>query len=91
MEARVDVHTHGLPKDFPRLGEKYAGDWPELVSTGECTADIKLGGRHFRAVDDRCWNIARRLEDMDHDNVETQVISPIPVTFSYGLPADGAA
>ncbi|NMH97331.1 amidohydrolase family protein [Pseudonocardia acidicola] len=86
---RIDIHTHGLPPRLPRLAQRYAGAWPELVSTGPCTADITLGGNFFRAVDDRCWNPERRLADMAAEGVARQVISPIPVTFSYGLDATG--
>lgn len=87
---RIDVHTHGLPRPFPRFAERYGGSWPELVDTGPCTADIVLGGAHFRSIDDQCWDTARRLAAMDQDGVDLQVISPIPVTLGYQLPADGA-
>jgi aminocarboxymuconate-semialdehyde decarboxylase len=87
----VDVHTHGLPRDFPNFGRRLGGSWPELVETGPCTANILLGGRHFRSITDHCWDPARRLADMDADGVSMQVISPIPITVSYGLDADGVA
>jgi aminocarboxymuconate-semialdehyde decarboxylase len=87
----VDVHTHGLPRDLPNFGRRYGGSWPELVDTGPCTADILLSGRRFRSITDHCWDPARRLEDMDTDGVSMQVVSPIPITFSYGLSADGVA
>jgi aminocarboxymuconate-semialdehyde decarboxylase len=89
--GRIDVHTHVIPPALPRLAERYTGSWPELVATGPCTADLLLGGDFFRALDDRCWNAGRRMEEMDAEGVARQVVSPIPVTFSYALPADGAA
>jgi len=88
---RIDLHTHGLPREMPAFGRRYAGAWPELVGTGPCTADLMLGDRHFRSLDDRCWDPDRRLADMDADGVSLQVVSPIPVMFSYGLPAEGVA
>jgi aminocarboxymuconate-semialdehyde decarboxylase len=88
---RIDLHTHGLPRDLPALGRRYAGAWPELVATGACSADLMIGDRNFRSIDDRCWDPQRRVADMDRDGVLLQVVSPIPVTFSYWLPADGAA
>ena len=88
---RIDLHTHGLPRELPAFGRRYAGGWPEIVATGACTADLMIGGRHFRSIDDRCWDPARRLADMAADGVALQVVSPIPVTFSYWLPAGGAA
>lgn len=88
-EGRIDVHTHGLPQDFPRLGQRYGGDWPELTVESTCAGTITVGGRHFRDIDQRCWDAASRLEQMDEDGVGLQVVSPIPVTMSYHLPAAG--
>jgi aminocarboxymuconate-semialdehyde decarboxylase len=88
---RIDLHTHGLPRDLPAFGQRYAGAWPEIVATGACTADLMIGQRHFRSIDDRCWDPGRRLADMAAEGVALQVVSPIPVTFSYWLPRDGAA
>jgi aminocarboxymuconate-semialdehyde decarboxylase len=89
--GRIDVHTHGIPRRLPALATRYAGDWPELVDTGPCAAELTVGGRFFRSLDDRCWDASRRLEDMDAEGVTHQVVSPIPVTFSYHLPAAGVA
>ena len=87
----IDVHTHGLPRNLPNFARRYGGSWPELVETGPCTADILLGEQHFRSITDQCWDPSRRLDDMDADGVSLQVISPIPITFSYGLSAEGVA
>lgn len=86
---RIDVHTHGIPPALPPLARRYAGSWPELLPAGPCAAELRLGDLPFRSLDSRCWDAARRLEDMDSDDVAAQVVSPIPVTFSYGLPAAG--
>jgi aminocarboxymuconate-semialdehyde decarboxylase len=85
----IDVHTHGLPRQLPHFGRRLAGSWPELVETGPCTADLLLGGQHFRSLTDHCWDPNRRIDDMTADGVARQVISPIPITFSYGLSVDG--
>ncbi|MEU8244639.1 amidohydrolase family protein [Nonomuraea sp. NPDC048916] len=89
--GRIDVHAHGIPKELPDLAARYPGAWPNILPTGPRTADLRLGDTFFRAIDDRCWDTARRLEEMDADGVSAQVVSPIPVTFGYGLPARGAA
>jgi aminocarboxymuconate-semialdehyde decarboxylase len=87
--ARFDVHTHVIPPQLPRLAERYAGSWPSLLATGPCTADLLLGTDFFRALDNRCWDAGRRIEDMDAEQVAVQVVSPIPVTFCYRLDAEG--
>lgn len=87
----IDLHTHGLPQRLPAFGRRFAGSWPELVATGPCTADMMIGTRHFRSITDQCWNLDRRIADMDSDGVVRQVISPVPITFAYGLDSDGVA
>src|SRR5438477_8060599 len=48
-----------------------------------------IGDRVFREITDNVWEPARRLEDMDRANVSMQVLSTVPVMFSYwAKPAD---
>jgi aminocarboxymuconate-semialdehyde decarboxylase len=45
----------------------------------------------FREVEDNCWSAERRIEECDEFNVNVQVLSTVPVMFSYwAKPADGA-
>jgi aminocarboxymuconate-semialdehyde decarboxylase len=50
---------------------------------------MMIGERVFREITDNVWEPARRLEEMDRDNVSMQVLSTVPVMFSYwAKPAD---
>lgn len=88
MEMRVDFHTHIIPEDFTKLTQHLTGDkWPELERTCACGANIMVAGKVFREVTDQVWSPEKRIHDMNRESVDMQVLSPIPVTFSYWAPA----
>ncbi|QDS38078.1 amidohydrolase family protein [Brevibacillus brevis] len=81
---RVDFHTHIIPVDLPNLAERFHGErWPVLHRTCTCGANIMVGGKVFREVTDQVWDPQKRIHDMQQEGVDMQVLSPIPVTFSY--------
>jgi aminocarboxymuconate-semialdehyde decarboxylase len=88
----VDVHSHAIACRLPALDEAHPYDrWPSVTRTGERTAEIRVGRRHFRDIDDRCWSPSRRIEDMDREGVAVQVLSPVPITLCHHAPAAGAS
>lgn len=81
---RVDFHTHIISEDFPDLAAKYGDDrFPVLQKTCSCGAEIMVQGKTFRKITGQTWDPVKRIEDMDKEGVDIQVLSPIPVTFSY--------
>lgn len=88
----VDVHTHILPPELPDLRQRFGyGGWPSIVPDGPRTARIVIDDRVFRVIDDDCWDPVRRLEDCDRDGVALQVLSTVPVMFSYWAEAADTA
>ncbi|EIT86162.1 2-amino-3-carboxymuconate-6-semialdehyde decarboxylase [Fictibacillus macauensis ZFHKF-1] len=87
----IDFHTHIISEDFPDFTEKYGGErWPVLQRNCACGASIMVGGKNFRDVTDQVWCPEKRIQDMDREGVDVQVLSPIPVTFSYWADAHAA-
>ncbi len=91
MAMRVDFHTHIIPEYIPNFVEKFGGErWPTLEKTCTCGANIMVAGQVFREVTDQVWSPEKRIQDMDAEGVDIQVLSPIPVTFSYWAEAHAA-
>ena len=88
---RIDFHTHIIPEEIPDFVEKFGGErWPTLEKTCSCGANIMVAGKVFREVTDQVWSPEKRIQDMDAEGVDMQVLSPIPVTFSYWAEAEAA-
>ena len=80
----IDIHTHILPKDLPDLEKKFGyGGWIRLDHNSNGTANMIKDGEQFRVVKCNCWDPVARLDDCQESGVSLQVISTIPVMFSY--------
>lgn len=90
---KIDVHTHILPKELPRWKDKFGyGGFITLDHYKPCCARmVRDDGTEFRDVDENCWAPEKRLEECDAARVDVQVLSTVPVMFSYwAKPEDGA-
>ena len=88
---KIDLHTHILPHDWPDLDAKYGyGGFVRLDHYKPCCARMMIGERVFREITDNVWDPERRIEEMDAAAVSMQVLSTVPVMFSYwAKPHDG--
>ena len=79
----VDIHTHILPRDIPDFHDRFGyGPFIKLVHD-EYGATMYQGGELFRRVDKRSYDIEVRLKACDAAGVDVQVLSTVPVMFSY--------
>jgi aminocarboxymuconate-semialdehyde decarboxylase len=44
---------------------------------------MMVDDRFFREIEDNCWSAEKRMKECDHHHVDVQVLSTIPVMFSY--------
>ncbi len=81
---KVDLHTHILPERWPDLRERYGyGGWVRLEHHAPGRARMMQDDAMFREVEARCWDPRLRLEDCERYGVGVQVLSTVPVLFSY--------
>lgn len=86
----IDIHTHILPQSWPDLRERYGyGGFIRLEHHKPRCARMMMDDKFFREVMDNCWSPQTRMQECDHHRVDVQVLSTVPVMFSYwAKPAD---
>ncbi len=90
---KIDVHTHILPRDIPKWKARFGyGGFITLDHYKPCCARmLRDDGTAFRDVDENCWSPEKRIEECDAAGIDVQVLSTVPVMFSYwAKAADGA-
>jgi aminocarboxymuconate-semialdehyde decarboxylase len=87
----IDVHCHIVPADFPAVPSTCAPEkWPRMEDRGNGQRAMMTGSREMRVVDNRAWEAARRIADMNGEDVGMQAISPMPEILSYWIDAPSA-
>lgn len=80
----IDIHTHILPENIPNWSKKFG--YPGFITLDHhkpCCAKMMKDDQFFREVESNCWSAETRMKECDEQRVHVQVLSTVPVMFSY--------
>ena len=81
---KIDTHAHYLPRDWPDLATKYGDNrFPVIHHGSDGGHRIYKDGKFFREIWPKTWDPQERIADYARFGVQVQVISTVPVMFSY--------
>ncbi|RBJ78217.1 amidohydrolase [Pseudomonas sp. MWU12-2534b] len=87
---KIDMHSHFFPDisqdEAARLDPVRA---PWLCKDG-ARGQIMVGDKAFRPVHDVLWDPARRVEHLDEQGLDLQIMCATPVMFAYDAPIERA-
>ena len=83
---KIDVHTHILPETLPDFRKQKvpgAERFVQIEHQEGGRARMVVEGSLFREIEPNSWSVEARLAECDAAGVGVQVLSTVPVMFSY--------
>ncbi|OWR01161.1 amidohydrolase family protein [Sphingopyxis witflariensis] len=85
--AVIDMHSHFFPAmDAAYRARAEAEGLPWLREAGGGKGFIMQGAKEFRPVEDILWDPARRVEALDEQGIDLQILCATPIMFGYNRP-----
>jgi aminocarboxymuconate-semialdehyde decarboxylase len=80
---KIDMHAHILPREWPNLSERYGVPGFPYMDLNNNRSRIYRDGKFFREVWQNSWDPDLRIREYADFGVDVQVLSTVPVMFSY--------
>ena len=81
---KIDIHTHILPENLNEVTDRFTDSrFLKIDHIDDTSAMLRKDGQSFRQVGCNCWNHQARIKDCENTKVNIQVLSTLPVLFSY--------
>jgi aminocarboxymuconate-semialdehyde decarboxylase len=77
------MHAHVLPGAWPDINQKYGVSGFPVLEHQNGRALIMRDGELFREISPNAWDMELRIQEYARFDVSVQVISTVPVMFSY--------
>ena len=61
-QGLIDVHSHIVPRELPANPAGSVDKWPCIQCQSATQATVLMGARPFRQIDERSWDVRRRVE-----------------------------
>ena len=87
----IDIHTHIIPENLNDLISTFNDQrYLSIKHVNERNAILIKDDKEFRKISCNCWHPQKRIVDFSKTGVDVQVLSTIPVLFSYWAKKDEA-
>ena len=81
---KIDIHTHILPENLNEVTGRFSDSrFLKIDPIDARSIMLNKDGKEFRKVNCNCWDHNVRIKECDNTKVNIQVISTVPVLFSY--------
>ena len=81
---KIDIHTHILPENLNELTDTFSDTrFLRIEMLDDQNALLRKDQQPFRKVGCNCWHAPERIKDCINKDVDMQLLSTIPVLFSY--------